>query len=213
MQLDPESLSTRDMYLWLVQVITPRPIAWVSTMSRDGVANLAPFSFFNGVGANPPTVMFCPANNRDGGPKDTLANIQQTGEFAVNLVSFGDASAMNNSAAEYAANEDEFDLSAVRKLPCDKIAPPRVADAPVALECELHTAMQIGTGPGGANLVIGRIVAMHIEDRVLDDSGKVDPAKFDLIGRMGGSHYIRTGDIDEGANPSLFSLPRPPRPN
>ena len=136
MKLDPQSLSTREMYQWMVQLITPRPIAWVSTESSTGVANLAPFSFFNGVGANPPTIMFCPANARDGSPKDTLRNIQQTGQFAVNLVSFADAESMNQTAVAYAPDEDEFVMASINKATCDLIDPPRVAQAIVAMECQ-----------------------------------------------------------------------------
>ncbi|MGB7346149.1 MAG: flavin reductase family protein [Pirellulaceae bacterium] len=209
MKLDFQEMSTREVYQWMVQLITPRPIAWVSTLSPDGIANLAPFSFFNGVGANPPTIMFCPANQKDGSPKDTLANIQRTGQFAVNLVSFTDVQAMNQTAADYSPHESEFEMVAIDQAACDQIKPPRVAQAIVTLECELHTAMQIGTGPGGANLVIGRIICVHVRDDVLDASGEVDAVKLDTVGRMGGTSYIRTGNTDGQGSGGLFDLPRP----
>ena len=204
MQLDPSELSSRDVYSWMVRLITPRPIAWVSTMSTDGVANLAPFSFFNGVGANPPTIMFCPANRRDGTPKDTLANIQRSGHFVVNLVTESVAESMNLTSAEFEPDVDEFEMAAIDKLESTRVSPPRVAASAAALECELFQAIVLGTGPAGANLVIGRIVTMHVDDALLDEQGNFDAARFNTIGRMGGDEYVRTND--------RFSIPRPKRP-
>ncbi|NND97389.1 MAG: flavin reductase family protein [Pirellulaceae bacterium] len=204
MQFDPDDMSVRDIYGWMVGLITPRPIAWVSTLSIDGIANLAPFSFFNGVGGNPPTIVFCPANNREGRPKDTLANIQRTGQFAVNLVTAADVEAMNLTSADFAADEDEFALASIAKAPCDRIDVPRVAQAAATLECQLHSAIQLGTGPGGANLVIGRVVYLHVSDAVVDETGRLRADKLDTIGRMGGAQYVRTSD--------RFEMPRPKRP-
>ncbi|QDT11714.1 flavin reductase family protein [Planctomycetes bacterium K23_9] len=209
MKIDPEELSTRELYQWMTQLITPRPIAWVSTVSPDGIANLAPFSFFNGVGANPPTIMFCPANQRDGTPKDTLANIQRTGQFAVNLVSFADADAMNATSAPYRFGQDEFEIESIAKADCDQIKVPRVADAIASMECSLHTAMQIGTGPGGANLVIGRVLQIHVRQDLILPSQELDASRLDTIGRMGRDDYIRTGSEEDVENASLFDLPRP----
>jgi flavin reductase (DIM6/NTAB) family NADH-FMN oxidoreductase RutF len=188
----------------MVGLITPRPIAWVSTISATGVANLAPFSFFNGVGANPPLIMFCPANGRSGKPKDTLANIQATGDFVVNLVTEEVAEAMNLTAAEYAADIDEFQLAQIDKEASTHVTPPRVAGSAAAMECRLHTSMQLGSGPGGANLVIGRIICIHVRDDLLDSDGKLIEDRLLTIGRLGGSSYVHTTD--------RFQLPRPPRP-
>ena len=110
MQLDPQKLSAGTVYAWMVNLITPRPIAWVSTESLNGQRNLAPFSFFSGVGSNPPTLLFCPANKRDGSPKDTMRNAETTGDFVVNIVSEHLAEPMNNSAAELPSSESEFEL-------------------------------------------------------------------------------------------------------
>lgn len=203
MQIDPADLSTRDLYTWMVRLITPRPIAWVSTLSVQGVANLAPFSFFSGLGANPPTVLFCPANNRSGQPKDTLTNVLGTGQFVVNLVTESDAEAMNLTASELDADVDEFDFASIGKQPSQVVAPPRVATASAAMECQLHEAISLGTGPGGANLVIGRIVWIHLADRLFDSEGEFDARRLDTIGRMGGEDYVRTSD--------RFAMPRPPR--
>jgi flavin reductase (DIM6/NTAB) family NADH-FMN oxidoreductase RutF len=204
MQLDPNQTSTRDLYSWMVRLITPRPIAWVSTLSTDGVANLAPFSFFNGVGANPPTIMFCPANKRDGTPKDTLNNIHRSGQFVVSIVTEPLADAMNVTSAELDADIDEFELAGIEKIDSKCVSPPRVAASLAAFECELHQAIQLGSGPGGANLVIGRIVWMHVGDALFNEQGDFDADRMTTIGRMGGEDYVRTRD--------RFSLPRPKTP-
>ena len=204
MQLDLSELSTRELYGWMVGLITPRPIAWVSTLSAEGIANLAPFSFFNGVSANPPTIVFCPANRRDGTPKDTLINIQRTGQFAVNLVTDAVAERMNQTSAEYEPDVDEFEMSHAAKAPSVKIKPPRVAASAASLECELHHAVQLGVGPAGGNLVVGRIVHIHLDDGLLDEQGRLVPQRLCTIGRMGGNGYIRTTD--------QFEIARPPRP-
>ena len=189
---DPEQLSVREIYNLMVGLITPRPIAWISTISPDGVANLAPFSFFNGVGANPPTIVFCPANGRNGQPKDTLANILQTEQFVVNVVTFSDAAAMNATAESVPPETDEFELASLKKTASSKVSPPRVTGAAAAMECRLHTHLPIGSGPGGANLVVGQVVMIHLSDQLMDESGNFDPARLDTIGRMGGGGYSRT---------------------
>ncbi len=204
MQINPADLATRDLYTWMVRLITPRPIAWVSTLSDTGIANLAPFSFFSGLGANPPTVLFCPANNRSGRAKDTLANVLSSGQFVVNVVTESDAEAMNMTSSEWDADVDEFELAAVEKASCQVVSAPRVANASAAMECELLQAITLGTGPGGANLVIGRIVWIHLADRLMDADGDFDAKQLDTIGRMGGNDYVRTRE--------RFTLPRPPRP-
>jgi len=201
MQLDPGETSTRDLYSWMVRLITPRPIAWVSTLSVDGAANLAPFSFFNGVGANPPTIMFCPANKRDGTPKDTLANVRRSGQFVVNVVTESFAQAMNLTSAELDSEVDEFEFAAIDKAESKVVTPPRVARCAAAFECELHQTIQLAAGPGGANIVIGRIVWLHVGDELLDEQGNFDAARMNTIGRMGGDGYVRTSD--------RFSMPRP----
>ena len=205
MQLDPNEMQLRDIYTTMVGLITPRPIAWVSSMSRGGVANLAPYSFFNGVGANPPTIMFCPANQRDGSPKDTLANIQQTKEFVVNVVTEPDADAMNLTAANFTPDEDEFVMAGIQKADSIKIAAPRVANAAAAFECQLHSALEIGAGPAGANLVIGEIVCIYVRDDLINSAGDIVTDRLHTIGRMGGTQYARTRD--------RFDIARPKRPN
>ncbi len=201
MELDPEVLNTRTMYEWMIHTIVPRPIAWISTISGEGVTNLAPFSFFQGVCARPPTLMFCPVNHRDGTPKDTLRNVEATGEFVVNLVRFADAVSMNETAAVLPFGESEFERFQVTAMPSICVRPPRVAAAPVAFECRLDRVVRISEGPAGGNAVFGRIVRVHVLDSVLAADGLPDPDLLDLIGRAGGSEYVRIRD--------RFSLERP----
>lgn len=201
MQLDFSTLPPRDAYQWMTRTILPRPIAWVSTISAEGRTNLAPFSFFQGVCANPPTLMFVPVNNRDGTKKDTIRNIEQVPEFVVNVVSHAMAGPMNGSAATLPYGESEFEKLGIATTPSQKIRPPRVAGAPAAFECRLDRIVHIGEGPLAANVVFGRILCLHVGDDLLGADGKPDSAKLDLVGRMGGEDYATTRDI--------FSLHRP----
>src|SRR5436190_18980142 len=146
MLLDFTALRPRDAYGWMISTILPRPIAWVSTISADGKTNLAPFSFFQGVCANPPTLMFVPVNLRDGTKKDTVRNIEQVPEFVVNLVSFELAEKMNRTSALLPYGESEFDAFGIASAPSERVRPPRVAAAPVAFECTLDRFVHIGEG-------------------------------------------------------------------
>jgi flavin reductase (DIM6/NTAB) family NADH-FMN oxidoreductase RutF len=203
MLLDFAALSPRDAYQWMTSTILPRPIAWVSTVSPGGATNLAPFSFFQGVTANPPTLMFVPVNNRKGEKKDTVRNIELVPEFVVNLVPFVLAEQMNKCAALLPYGESEFSAFGVVPAPSGKVRPPRVAASPVAFECALHQIVHIGTGPLAANVIFGRILAAHVSESVLGPNGLPDSSKLDLVGRMGGEAYSRTRET--------FSLPRPDR--
>jgi flavin reductase (DIM6/NTAB) family NADH-FMN oxidoreductase RutF len=201
MLLDFTQLRPRDAYAWMISTILPRPIAWVSTVSAEGKTNLAPYSFFQGVTANPPMLMFVPVNTRDGTKKDTVRNIEAVPEFVVNLVSFELAEKMNASAAMLPYGESEFDHFGIAPAPSERIRPPRVAAAPVAFECTLERIVMFGEGPLAANVIFGRIQLAHVADGVLGTDGRPDPEKLDLIGRMGGEAYARTRE--------RFSLRRP----
>lgn len=203
MQIDPSEVSVRRMYQLMIGAITPRPIAWVSTVSPKGVPNLAPYSFFNGVTASPPTVVFSPVNRRDGSKKDTVRNIEDNGEFVLNVVSHDLAEAMNASSAELPYDESEFDRSGLTPTPSTSVAPPCVAEAKVRFECNLHQIVHVGEGPLASNLVIGRILLMHVDDEVLDGEGLIDPRKLDTVGRMGGIGYARTTDLFELERPKV----------
>jgi flavin reductase (DIM6/NTAB) family NADH-FMN oxidoreductase RutF len=203
MVLDFAALSTRNAYQWMTSTILPRPIAWVSTISPDGMTNLAPFSFFQGITANPPTLMFVTVNNRDGAKKDTVRNIEAVPEFVVNLVPRALAAVMNDTAALLPYGESEFSTFGVASAPSLKVRPPRVADSPVAFECVLDRIVLIGDGALAANVVFGRILAAHIRDDVLGPGGLPDSAKLDLVGRLGGEDYTTTRET--------FNLVRPDR--
>lgn len=178
----------------MISMIVPRPIAWVSSISPAGVVNLAPFSFFNGVTSRPPTLMFVPVTKIDGTPKDTLRNIEATEEFVVNLVSAAQAEVMNATAAALPPDESEMARFAIAAARSECVAPPRVAEAPIAFECRLERIVTMGDGPGVANVVFGRILRAHVADEILDDQQRIDPRKLDLIGRMGGEDYCTTRD-------------------
>ena len=203
MYIDFAAISPRNAYQWIACSVLPRPIAWVSTISPDGKTNLAPFSFFQAITANPPTLMFVPVNNREGAPKDTLRNIELVPEFVVNLVPHALAAVMNDTAALLPYGESEFSKFGIESVPSTKVRPPRVAGTPVAFECTLDQIVRIGTGPIAANVVFGRIVAAHVRDDVIGPGGLPDAAKLDLVGRLGGEDYATTRDT--------FNLVRPDR--
>lgn len=204
MKFDPEQIPVATLYQHLIRIIAPRPIAWVSTISVSGIANLAPFSFFTGAGAKPPSVVFCPSNRRDGTPKDTLKNILDNGEFVINAVPFRLAQAMSLSSAELPPEDSEFDLTGIESAPSCMIQPSRVLESPVSLECTLMHHLNLSPGPGGANIVVGNIVQIHLDDAALDHDGWADPALLDLVGRLGGASYCRTTE--------RFEIPRPSVP-
>lgn len=194
MEINPENLNTRDFYTWMVHTVVPRPIAWVSTMSSTGGSNLAPFSFFNAVCARPPILMFCPANDRHGRPKDTLRNIEANGEFVVNIVPWTLAAAMNSTAAPLPPEESEFVRFGVEPAPSVRVKPPRVAASPVSYECALDRIVRFGEGPAAGNAVFGRILLLHVKEEVLGADGWPDAARLDPCGRLGGEGYARLGE-------------------
>lgn len=201
MEINLSTARASSIYQHLIRVIAPRPIAWVSTVSATGVTNLAPFSFFTGVGSRPPSVLFCPANRRDGGPKDTLKNILAAREFVINVVPYRLADAMNLSSAELPSEESEFELTGLQISESAVVKAPGVSSSPIRMECRLLQHLALDDGPGGANIVLGEIVHMHLDDNVLDSTGYADPVLLDLIGRLGGAAYCRTTE--------QFELPRP----
>ncbi len=205
MNVRPEDLTFQEFYRILIQSVAPRPIAWVSTLSQTGEANLAPFSFFNVVSARPPLLGFSPAFRPvEGGaaPKDTLSNIRETGEFVVNVVTFELAEAMNATSGEYASGVNEFELARVTPRASQVVKPPQVAESPVNFECRLHQILEFSKEPMGSSLVIGRIVSVSIADRALKEE-RLDGQTLDLIGRMGGIQYTRTTERFEMVRPKV----------
>jgi flavin reductase (DIM6/NTAB) family NADH-FMN oxidoreductase RutF len=202
MLFDFTELPAQARYKLLASTVTPRPIAWVVSRSAIGTVNAAPFSFFNVLSGDPPTVGISIGSRRPGAPKDTLANIQATGEFVVNLVSRDNAEAMNKTATEFPSGVDELAMAKLTRLPSVKVTPPRIAESPVAFECKLFQTVPLGPAN---TLVLGHVVAMHVRDDAVLDALKhyIDTPKLDLIGRMHGSGgYTTTRD--------QFQIPRIP---
>jgi flavin reductase (DIM6/NTAB) family NADH-FMN oxidoreductase RutF len=201
MIIDVSSSAVVRVYQALVDVVTPRPIAWVTTLDAQGRVNLAPFSFFNAFGANPPVVVFSPTLRRDGSKKDTLLNLEAVPEFVLNAAVENLAEPMNATSKELPPGQSEVDYAGLSLQPSIKVRPPRVAESPVHLECKVRQIMYIGNGPIAANLVIGEVLLMHIDDSVLDESGRVDPRKLRTIARLGGSYYCRSTELFEMERP------------
>jgi flavin reductase (DIM6/NTAB) family NADH-FMN oxidoreductase RutF len=200
----PEETSKADLYFRMIECIVPRPIAWVSTLSKAGVPNLAPYSFFTGIHSEPPTLLFCAGNKRSGQPKDSARNALETGEFVVNIGNFAQAVPMVQTSAEYADELSEWEPAGVTPLPSERVKPPRVQGAPVHLECVLHDSYKLMHGAVcSSQIIIGRIVLIHVDESVADGKGGVDPWKLDAIGRLGGQQYCRTNAIFEVPRPKL----------
>jgi flavin reductase (DIM6/NTAB) family NADH-FMN oxidoreductase RutF len=200
MELDPTKLAQPDRYRILIGAIVPRPIAFVSTVSKDGRLNLAPFSFFNGVGSNPMTLLFCPVNNRDGSEKDSLRNCKSvaeggTGEFVVNVAIDEYARKVAAAAEPLPYGESEFDLVGLTPAPSRVVKPPRVLESPVCFECRTLQVIRTNPGqPAGGNIVLGEVVHVWVRDDLINDRFQIDQGKLDAIARMGGLEYCRTRD-------------------
>ena len=201
MLFDFANIAPKECYKLLVSTITPRPIAWVVSQDLKGVVNAAPFSFFNAFAGNPPVVGIGIGSRQPGQAKDTRANIRDTGQFVVNLVAEENAAQMNITAIEFPPGVDELSMAGLTATASTRVKPPRIAESPVAMECELMQIVDLGEN----GLVLGRVVAMHIRDNLVLDAEKhyIDTPKIKLIGRMHGTGwYARSSD--------LFDLPRIP---
>ena len=205
LSIDPADCRPRQVYKLMTGIIVPRPVALVSTVDRTGVPTLAPFSCFTGVGSNPPTVLFCPGVRASGAAadmrKDTLRNVEETGEFVVNVVSDAIAAAANASAAEVPPEVDEFVLSGLTPQPSQLVRPPRVAESPAQMECKLLQVIYTGHAPGAGVIVLGEIVRFHLRSSLVEDF-RVDPAGLDAVGRMAGNTWARTRDRIELIRPT-----------
>ena len=209
MEIAPDALSRRSLYKILIGSVVPRPIGWISTVNVGGQPNLAPFSFFNVVCPKPPTVLFCPMiRGTDGKAKDTLNNVKATSEFVVNIVSENLAAAMVASSVEIAPEVNEFELTGLATAPSIVVRPPRVAESLIHFECKLSQMIEIGNQPGGGSVVLGEIVHLHVDERVLFGEDKIDLAALKPIGRLAGSAYVRVTDIYEMERPKSQIRPR-----
>ncbi|MGG5874039.1 flavin reductase family protein [Pseudomonas peli] len=202
MQLDFNALEPLDRYRWLASTITPRPIAWVSSQSVEGVSNLAPFSFFQVISDDPPTLMVNVNHRADGDLKDTLLNVQASGELVIQLVSFAQTEAMNASAAVLPYGISEFEQCGIASVASQRVAPPRVAGAAVAFECRVAQIQAYPADKPNCHLIFAEVLLAHIDDAVLNEQGRIDPYKLDVVGRLGGIAYSRTRDTFEMRRPT-----------
>lgn len=203
--IDPAEHKPRNIYKLMTGIIVPRPIALVSTVDANGSTNLAPFSFFAGVGSAPPTVLFCPALRAGGGVepagrKDTLRNVEATREFVINVVSEEIASEANTTAAEVGPEVDEFKLSGLTPLASEMVKAPRVAESPAQMECRLLQVIYTGDKPASGVIVLGEVVRFHVREELFEDF-RIDPAGLDAVGRMAGNTWVRTRDRIELIRP------------
>ena len=201
--IDPKEISSAKLQGYLQSAVGPRPIAFASTIDKNGVPNLSPFSFFNIFSANPPILIFSPARRvRDNTIKHTLINAQATREVVINVVNFDIVQQTSLSSSEYPDGVNEFIKAGFTAIPSEMVKPYRVAQSPVQFECKVNEIISLGTQGGAGNLIICEILKMHISESVLDENGNIDPVKIDLVSRMGGNWYSR-------ANQGLFEVAKP----
>lgn len=203
LQINPKDLKVSEIHQYMLGAIAPRPIAFVSTVDAEGNVNLSAFSFFNAFGANPPTVVFSPAlRGRDGVTKNTLDNVKATKEAVINVVSYEMVQQMSLASSEYPKGVNEFIKAGFTEQASVIVKAPRVKESPVQMECIVKEIISTGETGGAGQLVICEIVMMHINEEILDQNGKIDPVKIDLVSRLGGDWYGRSSK-------GLFIVPKP----
>ncbi|MCH2232736.1 MAG: flavin reductase family protein [Crocinitomicaceae bacterium] len=204
LSLDPKSLSIPVLHGHLLGAVGPRPIAFASTIDEDGNANLAPFSFFNVFSANPPIMIFSPARSgRTNTTKDTYNNVKKVPEVVINVVTHEIVHQMSLASSPYSPGEDEFEKAGFTKVESETVKPFRVGESPVQFECKVNEVIELGENGGAGNLVICEVQKIHIDDRVMNEDGKIDQKKIDLVSRMGGNWYVRADDN------SMFEITKP----
>lgn len=202
--IEPGKIPTRDLHQFLLGAVAPRPIAFASTINEDGVANLAPYSFFNAFSSNPPIVVFS-SNRRvsNNTTKDTLHNIETTKEVVINVVNHAIVRQMAVTAIEFDSTISEFSKSGLTPLDSDLVKPFRVKESPVHLECKVKEIITLGEHGGAGHLIICHVVKMHIDEAIIDENNRIDPNKIDLVGRMGRAFYTRA------SGNAIFSVVQP----
>jgi flavin reductase (DIM6/NTAB) family NADH-FMN oxidoreductase RutF len=201
--LDPKELTPAKLQGYLQSAVAPRPIAFASTVDKNGKPNLSPFSFFNIFSSNPPILVFSPARRvRDNSIKHTLINCQDTKQVVINVVNYDIVQQMSLSSTEYADGVNEFEKAGFTTIPSDIVKPYRVAESPVQFECKVNEIIALGIEGGAGNMIICEVVKIHINEAVLDANGTIDPMKIDLVSRLGGNWYSR-------ANQGLFEVEKP----
>ena len=195
MQFDPQEIDQSAIYKLITGAVIPRPIGWISSISDDGVLNLAPFSFFNAVGDDPPHVMFSTVRPNNSN-KDTLNNVLATKQFVVNMVTEDNVERMNTTSQAFLPDENEFELAGLTPIPSVKVKPPRVKESPITMECELvHHYTLENHKYGGATIMVGKIVMFHVDESVLLDNYKINLETYKPVARLAGSNYSKLGEI------------------
>ena len=189
---NPEKLETKDLHKLLLSAVAPRPIAFASTIDSRGNVNLSPFSYFNVFSSNPPILIFSPSRRvRDNTTKHTLQNSEETREVVINMVDYSIVDQMSKSSKEYPKGVNEFKETGLTEVKSLKVKPPRVLESPVSFECVVDNIISLGDNGGAGQLVIAKVVYVHINSNLLDSNGEIDPTKLDLVARMGGDWYSR----------------------
>ena len=202
-QIDPKKSSIREIYHLMISAISPRPIAFVGSVNNLNEHNLAPYSFFNGFGANPPIVGFSPANSgRTGLPKDTLLNIEETKEFTISIVTKDIVNQVSLSSCEFSRNIDEFEKTGLTKFKSQIISPYGVKESPIIMECKLYDIIKLGDLPASGNLILGEIIFFHVDEKVLDEKNNINSKEINHIGRSGGNFYTESKN-------SFFEIHKP----
>lgn len=202
--INPKEVSVPQFHAWLLGAVTPRPIAFASTVDKNGNVNLSPFSFFNCFGANPPLLIFSPARKgRDNTTKHTYENVLQVPEVVINIVNYAMVQQTSLASTEYPKEVNEFRKAGLTEIPSVMVKPPRVGESPVSMECKVLQIVQTGSSGGAGNLVICQVLLMHVKEEVVDGRGSIDPFKLDAVARLGREWYCRV----QGS--SIFQVPRP----
>lgn len=204
LSLKPQDLTVPQLHSYLLAAVAPRPIAFASTINKQGQVNLSPFSFFNVFSANPPIMIFSPARRgRDNTVKHTYLNVKEVDEVVINIVNHAMVEQMSLSSTEYEADIDEFVKSGLTAIDSNQVKPPRVAESPVAFECQVQQVLELGHEGGAGNLVMCKVLEMHIKKEFLLEGGSLDTTRLDLVARMGGNWYCRA------SGSALFEVPKP----
>lgn len=204
LQIIPGQVKTAELHAYLLGAVAPRPICFASTIDAGGNPNLSPFSFFNVFGSNPPTLIFSPSRRvRDNTNKHTLENIYATREVVINVVTYAMVQQTSLTSCEYPQGVNEFEKAGFTGLPSVQVKPWRVKESPVQMECVVKQVIETGQGGGAGNLVICEPVLIHINEDILNEQGRIDPHKIDLVARMGGDYYCRA------SGQAVFEVPKP----
>lgn len=192
LKIDPDKINTRDLHQFLLGIVGPRPIAWVSTIDEKGRRNLAPYSFYNAFSSNPPVLVFS-SNRRvlDNTTKDTLANVQAVPEVVIHAVNYELVRKMALTSVQFEADIDEFEQAGLTALPADLVRPWRIAESPAAMECKVSRILSLGEHGGAGNLIFCEVLRIHLREEVVDEKGRINPHEMDLMGRLGRAYYVR----------------------